>query len=95
MAKTTSTSVKYVDFITRDEKEVKAAEVSVAVKKAAIQVDIDLIQANQLVANAESNIATVLGKMPFNPSALINAKRALAEAKEVVAELEAIKTELF
>ena len=49
MAKTTSTSVKYVDFITRDEKEVKAAEVSVAVKKAAIQVDVFLNHLAKLV----------------------------------------------
>jgi len=90
-----TTAMKYVDFITRDEKEVKAAEVAVAVKKAAIQVDIDLIKANEAAANAESVISSVLSRIPFNPSMLINAKRDLAEANTVIAELEAIKTELF
>jgi acyl CoA:acetate/3-ketoacid CoA transferase alpha subunit len=95
MAKVESKTMKYVDFITRDEKEVKQAEVAVAVKKAAIQVDIDLIKANEAAANAESVIAIVLGRIPFNPSALINAKRDLAEANTIIAELEAIKVELF
>lgn len=97
MAKVEKTTVamKYVDFITRDEKEVKAAEVAVAVKKAAIQVDIDLIKANEAAANAESTINAVLSYIPFNPSRLINAKRDLAEANTVIAELEAIKSELF
>lgn len=86
---------KLKDILNADEKTVKAAELEIAVKKASLQVDVDMLEAETRATNAKEAYNKALSRLPFNPAAVINAKRDLAEATQDLADLSALKTELF
>lgn len=86
---------KLKDILNADEKSVKAAELEIAVKKASLQVDVDMLEAETRKTNAQEAYNKALSKLPFSPTAVINAKRDLADAEQDLVDLGALKTELF
>lgn len=86
---------KLKDILSADKETVKAAELEISVKKASLQVDVDMLEAETRATNAQEAYNKALGRLPFSPAAVINAKRDLAEAKQDLADLAALKTELF
>lgn len=85
-------NTKLIDILSKDEKAEKAAELAIAVKRASLQVDTDLLSAQSRVADAESRYAKALKTLPFNPAAVINAKRDVADAKQDIKDLEELKS---
>lgn len=85
---------KLVEILGRDEKKVKADELNLNVDAAKLKVDGDIIAAKRRINELESAMNNTI-TVPFNPASYINAKREVAFAKEDLAELEALKTELF
>lgn len=92
---TTTPSTKYADLITRDEKTVKADEVSLTVETAKLQIEADLIAAKRKANSATTALISAASRVPFSPGSYINAKRDLADANDDIKDLEAMKTELF
>lgn len=97
MAKSTTTGVstKYVDLISRDAETIQKDELSLHVETAELQVKADLIQARRMENMAKSTLNNVISMLPFNPKNYINAKRDLADAQDLIKDLETILTELF
>lgn len=97
MAKTENKAVstKYVDLINRDSASIKQDELSLHVRTAELQVEADLIQAARLENLAKVTLNNVIAMLPFSPKNYINAKRDLQDAQDLIAELNAIKAELF
>lgn len=97
MAKTENKAVstKYVDLINRDSASIKQDELSLHVRTAELQVEADLIQAARLENLAKVTLNNVIAMIPFSPKNYINAKRDLQDAQDLIAELNAIKAELF
>lgn len=85
---------KLIEILGRDEKKVKADELNLNVDAAKLKVDGDIIASKRLINELEAAMNNTV-TVPFNPAVYINAKRELAAAKEDLAELEALKTELF
>lgn len=97
MAKSTTTGVstKYVDLISRDAETIQKDELSLHVETAELQVKADLIQARRMENMAKSTLNNVISMLPFNPKNYINAKRDLADAQDLIKDLETILAELF
>lgn len=97
MAKTENKAVstKYVDLINRDSASIRQDELSLHVRTAELQVEADLIQAARLENLAKVTLNNVIAMLPFSPKNYINAKRDLQDAQDLIAELNAIKAELF
>lgn len=91
----TEGSTKYVDLISRDEATIQKDELSLHVETAELQVKADLIQARRMENMAKSTLNNVISMIPFNPKNYINAKRDLADAQDLIKELEEILVELF
>jgi len=88
-------SMKYVDLINRDSSETRQDELVLHAKTAELQVEADLIQAARLENLAKVTLNNVISMIPFSPKNYINAKRDLQDAQDLIAELKAIKQELF
>ena len=86
---------KLLAILSKDEKEEKRAEIALQVQQAALQVESDLLAAKTRFNKAESAYNKAIKTLPFNPAAVINAKREIEEAKSIITDLEAIKAELF
>ena len=91
----TSVSAKYADLINRDSSSIRQDELNLHVQTAALQVEADLIQAARLENLAKVTLNNVIAMIPFSPKNYINAKRDLQDAQELIADLKAIKEELF
>ena len=86
---------KLLAILSKDEKEEKKAELALAVQRAALQVETDLLSAKTRLSQAQSMYSKALKSLPFNPALVINAKRSVADAEQDIKDLEAIKAELF
>lgn len=86
---------KYIDLISKDEKQVKKEEVEIKAKEAELQVAYDLIAAEKAVAAAQRAVNKAKQAVPFSAVELVEDMRNLADAEADVKALQAVKAELF
>ena len=85
-------TVKLIDILSKDEKEEKKAELEVAVQRASLQVMTDELSAKSRLADAKNRYNKALNSLPFNPAAVINAKRDVADAEQDIKDLAELKS---
>ena len=81
----------YGDLIFKDEKAKKAADKQEAVEDAKLNVMAGLGAARKVERVAQRNFDKALSAVPFLADKVIEAKRALADAKEDVKDLEELQ----
>jgi hypothetical protein len=86
---------KYLELISVSKDAKEQAALQLEAKKAGINLQAATFQAEVRVGEAEASVAEAASRVPFNINAYVGAKRALAAAKEDLADLEATKAELF
>ena len=86
---------KYLELITKDEKQVKTEEAAIRNQEGALQVDYAIIAASKKVNDCNNYVANSMKAVPFDPVAVIDAKRDLEEATQDLNDLKALKEELF
>jgi len=84
-------TVKLIDILSKDEKEEKKAELAIAVQRASLQVATDELTAKSRLADANNRYNKALKSLPFNPAAVINAKRDIVDAQQDIKDLEELK----
>lgn len=87
--------MKFLDLISIDEKTVALKELQLTAKKAALQVDRDILSAEDAVDTAETTVVKSFNRKPYSPAMTINAMRDLEEAKQTLADLNTLKSEYF
>ena len=85
----------YHELIARDDKKVKADALVHIVKRADVQIQSDILGAEEAIAKADSDLSKAYGQSPFSSIACIEANRDLKEAKENLSDLKALRKELF
>ncbi len=86
------TTVKLVDLLGKDDKAVASEERALAVERASLQVNTDILAAKGRVTDAKKAYNSALVTLPFNPAKVINAKRDLDAASEDIKDLESLKS---
>mgnify|MGYP001489732242 CR=1 FL=1 len=87
--------MKFLELISVDEKTIAAKELNLTAKKAALQVDRDILSAEDAVNAAEERFTKSFTSKPYSPGLTVNAKRDLIDAKQTLADLEELKAEYF
>lgn len=87
--------MKFLELISIDEKTAHAADLQLAAKTAALQVDFDILAAQKKVGEAEAVLAKTFKARPYSPAATVNASRDLQDANQTVSDLENLKAEYF
>lgn len=85
-------TTKLVDLLGKDDKAVATEERALAVERASLQVNTDILAAKGRVTDAKKAYNSALITLPFNPAKVINAKRALADAEQDISDLESLKS---
>ena len=95
MSKETKAPAKYIDFISQSKESIEKEQLDLENEAAENQLNHDLHSAKTKVSNAKKSVMQYKRAQPFNVANLIQAQRALALAEKDVAEISAIKSELF
>lgn len=86
---------KYADLIKRSKDQKEAASLELEAKKAALRVERAILDAGAQVEEAKAALTSATEANPFDIDAYIEAKRSVADAEEDLADLNALKNDLF
>lgn len=87
-----NTTVKYVNLISKDEKQVNNEEIQNAVETARIETDHAYLSATKVLSDRKRMLSATLSSRIFNPQNVIIAQRKVKEAQEDVNDLLALKS---
>jgi len=86
---------KYIDLISQSKESIEKEQIELENEAAVNQLNHDLHSAKTRVSNAKKTVLQYKRAQPFNVANLIQANRALTLAEKDVADITAIKQELF
>ena len=86
---------KYIDLISQSKEAIEKETIELENEAALNQLNHDLHSAKTKVSNAKKSLLQHKRAQPFNVVNVIQAQRALALAEKDVADITAIKSELF
>lgn len=86
---------KYLDRISVNAEEKKKAELSRLAKHAAQQLDVDILATETKIDDTQDSLDIARSATPYNAGNIIRIQRTLADLKEDLEALKALKAEDF
>lgn len=87
-----NTTMKYVNLISKDEKQVNNEEIQNAVETARIETDHAYLSASKVLSDRKRSLNAAISSRSFNPQNVIIAQRKVKEAQQDVDDLMALKS---
>lgn len=92
---TASTTPKYIDLISKSKEQMEREQLDLFVEESRQNIDADILATKKEIAKVTRALQDRKAKMPLDPKAVLEVKQELIELQAGLAELEALKTELF
>ena len=86
---------QYQKLLQQSSEERKEQDIQFEVKKAALQLEADILATQKSLAEAEQNRADSIVRTPFNPEDVINDDIEIEGLRDGLKRLQNLKTELF